>query len=113
MLELIRSTLLAALKPIAGVALGGAILWQVAMHSGASNGTGYVHVSAAQVDVIVDHATYHVKTIWESPIVCELAPGKHVLQMTRNGQNLYEEEFTIKTGEDVVLTAWESTENQK
>ena len=42
--------------------------------------------------------------------MCELGPGKHVLQMTRNGKTLYEEEFTLSTGDEVVLTAWERPE---
>jgi hypothetical protein len=110
MLILIRSTLLATLKPIAGIAIGGAILWHVAMHSGAPNGIAYVHVSADQVDVMVDHTAHHVESRWDSPIVCELRAGKHVLQMTRNGQTLFEEEFTLNSGAEVVLTAWERSE---
>ena len=110
MLILIRSVLLATVKPMAGLALGGAILWQVAAHSGVQNGIAYVHVSADQVDVMVDRTTYHVKTRWDSPLVCELGRGKHVLQMTRNGKTLYEEEFTLSAGDEVVLTAWERPE---
>jgi hypothetical protein len=107
MLILIRSFLLATTKPLAGLAVGSAILWQVAMHSGPPNCTAYVHVSSDRVDVIVDKTTFHVASRWETPIVCELSPGKHTLQMTRNGKMLYEEEFSLNAGGEVVLTAWE------
>ena len=54
----------------------------------------------------VDNETYHIDTPAESPIVCELRPGKHGLRMTRNGETLYEEKFTLRPAEEVVLTAW-------
>jgi hypothetical protein len=41
-----------------------------------------------------------------TPIVCELRPGKHTLQMTRNGKMLDEEEFSLSAGGEVVLTSW-------
>ena len=107
MLILIRSFLLATTKAVVGLALGSAILWQVAMHSGPPNGTAYIHVASDQVDVIVDKTTFHVASRWALPIVCELRPGKHTLQMTRNGKMLYEEEFSLNAGGEVVLTAWE------
>ena len=107
MLILIRSFLLATTKAVVGLALGSAILWQVAMHSGPPNGTAYIHVASDQVDVKVDKTTFHVVSRWDVPIVCELRPGKHTLQMTRNGKMLYEEEFSLNAGGEVVLTAWE------
>jgi hypothetical protein len=104
---LIRSFLLATAKPLAGFALGSAILRQVAMHSGPQNYTTYVHMTTDRVDVKVDKTTFHVVSRWETPIVCELGPGKHTLQMTRNGKMLYEEEFSSNVGCEVVLTAGE------
>ncbi len=106
-LILIKSTLVAMGKPIAGLALGGAILSQVVAHSGPPNGIAYVHVTSLGVDVMVDDAKHHVKSFCDSPIVCELRAGKHMLQMSRNGRTLFEEEFTVKSGTEVVLTAWE------
>jgi hypothetical protein len=52
-LILIKSSLVAMGKPIAGLALGGAILWQVAAHSGPSNGTAYVHVATPEADITI------------------------------------------------------------
>ncbi len=55
-----------------GLALGGAILWQVVEHCGPAKGIAYVHVVKTQVNVTVDEETYWVETLWDSPIVCEL-----------------------------------------
>jgi hypothetical protein len=106
----IKSSLVALGKPIAGLALGGAILWQVAAHSGPPIGIAYVHVTTPEIDVMVDDAKYHIETLSDSPIVCELCAGKHLLQMSRKGQTLFEEEFTVKAGAEVVLTAREGPE---
>jgi hypothetical protein len=110
MLFMTRAFQFAAVKAVGGLALGGAVLWQVAAHSGPPNGIAYVHVSTPQVDVMVDERTYHIQSLWDSPIVCELRPGKHSLQMSRYGQTLFAEEFTLKAAEEVVLTAWERPE---
>jgi hypothetical protein len=111
MLKMIRSFMVVAVKAVGAVALATTILWQVAAHSGSPNGIAYVHVSAFGVDVQVDDASYPIKTHWDTPLVCELRPGKHVLRMIRNGNTLYEEEFTLHSGEEVVVTAWKRPES--
>ena len=107
MFILIRSWLSPILKGAAALAFGCAILWQVAEHSGPESGIAYVHVTAPMVDVMVDDATYHIDSVWDPPIVRALRAGKHTLRMSRDGERLYEQEFTIGPGEEVVLTAWE------
>ena len=67
----------------------------------------YIHVVPPAVDVTVDGQTYRVETLWDSPIVCELRPGRHLLRMLRSERVLFEQEFTLDPGEEVVLTAWE------
>jgi hypothetical protein len=96
-----------AIRAIAGLALAAVVLSQVAAHSGPPNGTAYVHVSSPEVEVILGGRAYQVRSLWDSPIVCELRPGTHTLKMSRNGITLHEEEFTIRAGDEVVLTAWE------
>jgi hypothetical protein len=108
---MVRSLQFATIKTVAVVFLGGAILWQVGAYSGPPKGIAYVHVTTPQVEVMVDDQTYQVRTIWDSPIVCELRPGRHVLRMTRNGKTLYEERFTVRASEEVVLAAWDGREN--
>jgi hypothetical protein len=107
---IIRAFQASALTTVGALALGGAILWQVAAHTGPPNGTAYVHVCTPQVDVMVDEQTYAIQSLWDSPIVCELRPGKHKVQMSRNGQTLFAEEFTLKAAEHIVVTAWERSE---
>ena len=77
----IRSLLFALGKAIGAFGLGGLILWQVVIHIGPQHGIAYVHVPKPNVDVMVDDEQYHIETIWETPIVCELSPGPHVLRM--------------------------------
>ncbi len=107
MLPLIRSLGLAVPKAIGAVVLGGGILWEVALHCGSPQGTVYVHVSAGECDVTVDDATYHIKTLWETPIVRELEPGSHIVRMSRDGLVVFEQEFSIAAGEELVMSAWE------
>jgi hypothetical protein len=104
---MIRSFLKTALKAIVGLALGSLVLWQVAIHSGPPNGIAYIHVQEPGVELLVDDLEYHVESLQDTPITCELPPGKHVLRMERNGKTLFTEEFTLRSGDEVVLTAWE------
>jgi hypothetical protein len=107
MFALARMISLAILKPIVALALGGAILGMVARICGPRDGVAYVHVSTPGVDVKVDDLAYRVESSWDTPIVCALPPGLHVLRMYRNGTLLYEQEFTIEPGMELVLCAWE------
>jgi hypothetical protein len=66
----------------------------------------------AKVDVTVDDQRYRVETMWERPIVCELPAGRHLLRMLRSGRVLFEQEFTLDAGQEVVLTAWEGFNDQ-
>jgi hypothetical protein len=107
MLMSIRGMAFAMAKGIGAFALGGVILWQVVTHIGPQHGIAYVHVSATNVDVMVDDAKYHIESIWDSPLVCELSPGPHLLRMHRCGQVIYKENFSLDVAQEVVLTAWE------
>jgi hypothetical protein len=94
-------------KPVGAVILGGAVLWQVARHSGPSNGRALVHVSTTPVELAVDCAVYRVESLDDSPVACELKPGRHAVEMVRDGKVLYYEEFDVIAGRDVVLAAWD------
>jgi hypothetical protein len=108
--SLCRSLAWGALKMLSVVVLGGAVLWEVALHSGPPNGKVYVHVAQGYGDLTVDDATYHVRTPWETPVVCELQPGAHVVTMSRDSRVVFQEEFSLDAGEELVLTAWERVE---
>ena len=103
----LRSMMFVIGKGIGAFSLGGVILWQVAVHIGPQNGVAYVHVSTPNVDVMIDDAAYHIETLWETPIVCELSPGPHMLRMSRSGRTIHEEKFSLGIGQEIVLTAWE------
>jgi len=107
MLSFRKSLAMGTIKGLSAFALGGAILWQVTNNCGSTKGMAYVHVVTPGVDVTVDDQRYRVETLWESPIVCELGPGRHTLRMLRSGRVLFEQEFTLDPSQEVVLTAWE------
>ncbi len=109
MLITIRNLMLVAGKGIGAFGLGGAILWYVAVHCGPQNGIAYVHVSTPNVEVMVDDVEYHVETLWETPLVCELSPGLHRLRMIRSGKTVFEEGFSLGVGKELVLVAWDQT----
>jgi len=105
----IRLVLTAGSKGIASLALGGAILGMVARHCGPREGVAYVHVATTGVDVTVDDDAYRVESLVETPIVCTLPPGFHVVRMSRAGAVLYEEGFVLEPGRELVLCAYDRT----
>jgi hypothetical protein len=106
---LIQAFALALVRRVGALLLGGAILWQVATHWNSTDGRVIVHVATPQVYVAVDDATYWVENLWETPIVCDLRPGRHQVRMLQNGRVLHEEEFTLAAGEERILTAWDGS----
>jgi hypothetical protein len=107
MCTLIRILLTACLKGIAALALGSAILGTVARSCGPRVGVAYIHVSTSEVDLTVDESAYRVESLAETPVVCVLPPGLHVVRMSRSGTMLYEEAFVLEPGQEVVLCAHE------
>ena len=101
-------SLVAFVKGVGAVCLGGVILWQVAEHAGSARGTAIVHVSEAHVVVSLDDRDYPVNSLWEVPLICELRPGRHVLRMKRGERVVYQEDFCIEPGKEVILSAWEA-----
>lgn len=66
-----------------------------------------VHVTEPDVEVVVGGRTYRIEGWVYEPIVCNLPDGEHELIMTRDGVLLYKETFTVRPGENLVLTAWD------
>ncbi|HZW30090.1 MAG TPA: hypothetical protein VFF52_05240 [Isosphaeraceae bacterium] len=104
---LIQTLCMVLAKRVGALLVGAVILWQVAEHSGTTKGQAIVHVSAPKVEVMVDDARYWVETLWETPIVCDLRPGRHTVRMSQSGRVVYEEAFTIAAGQEVILAAWD------
>ncbi len=113
MFILIQRLMIRAVKGVTAFVLGGVILWHVVENCGSTKGIAYVHVSKPEVDITVDNETYHVETLWETPIVCELRPGRHMLRMFQSGRILFEQEFAMDPGQEVVLTAWEAPDTNR
>jgi len=102
-----RTLLTAMTKGIGALALGAAMLGFVADRAGPQECQAVIHVTEVDVDVWVDGWPYRVDSWRQSPILCSLRPGRHELHMSRGDQTLYEETFTLRRGDDVVLTAWD------
>ncbi len=92
---------------IAGLILGAAVLWQVAAHAGPSRGRVIVHVSISPADLIVDQNVYHVDRLEQTPVICELRPGRHTARLIQDDRAIYLEEFSVSAGEEVILSAWD------
>ena len=106
----VRSTMFVIGKVMGAFGLSGLVLWQIAVRSVPQNCVAYVHVSIPCVEVLVDDVEYQVEFLWETPIVCKLRPGVHMLRMNRSGQVLYEQEFTLGIGQEIVLVAWDRSD---
>jgi hypothetical protein len=94
------------LGKLGGCLLGGALLSLVAMLSGPRTGTAIVHVTEPGVVVSVGGQTFHVGDDPYTPLVCDLPAGEHRLTMTRGAALLYGETFSLRGGEERILTAW-------
>jgi hypothetical protein len=66
-----------------------------------------VHVTEPDVEVVVGTRTYRIEGMASAPIRCELPDGSHDLIVTRDGRLLYKQTFTVRSGESIVLTAWD------
>ncbi len=94
-------------KPFGAVLLGGVILWQCAERADSPKGRAIVHVATLPADLVIDQDVHRVEDLSRSPIVCALRPGRHGARLLREGRVLYEEEFLVRAGEEVILTAWD------
>lgn len=90
----------------AACAVGGGLVCWVAAHAHLGEGSVFVHVLTNDVDVIVDGRTLHVDNCWESPpLALTLREGQHRLRMVRDEAVLYDESFSVRGGDEVVLVA--------
>jgi hypothetical protein len=94
------------IKAVAGVLLGLALLGWVVERSGPHTVEAVVHVSEADVDVVIDERVYPIQDLSQAPIVCELSVGWHRLAMKRGDRILFEESFEAEPGKNVVRSAY-------
>jgi hypothetical protein len=102
--RMVISLIATSLKRLGAVCLIFVILWHVVLHAGPQEGTAIVHVSRPDVDVSIDNRSYHVDSMEESPLVCELPPGVHEVKVSVDGLILGEESFTVEPGKEVVMS---------
>jgi hypothetical protein len=95
------------LKYATALAVSATVLWEVARHADSRGGQAVVHVMEGDVDLRIGDWECRVDSPTNTPITCELRPGQHTIQMFRSGVALYQEEFNVVPGEDIVLTAWD------
>jgi hypothetical protein len=85
---------------------GLAVLPWVAAHVASGEGSVLVHVTEPDVQVSIAGRTFEIEGMCYVPLECTLPPGRYRLEMTREGDLLYHEEFQIRSDEQVILTAW-------
>jgi hypothetical protein len=95
------------LAGISGACLfGAAVLSWVSMNAGPNLGTALIHVTEPDVVVCVGDRTFVITDRRNAPIECDLPAGRHTLSMKRFGETLYQENFELERGGEVILTAW-------
>ena len=104
---LLQSLSCSIAKPVLSLVLGGVILWQVAEHAGPTKGRVIIHAPTDKVEITVDNTPYWVESLAELPIVSDVAEGRRVARMLKEGRIVYQEEFTLERGKEVILTAWD------
>jgi hypothetical protein len=92
-------------KNAVALLLGATTLGWVVEHIDPPGGTAVVHVVESRVEVAVDGESFTVLRPY-SVIEVPLSAGSHRLSMKRDDRILYEEQFIIPPGGDVVLTAY-------
>jgi hypothetical protein len=104
---MVISLIASLLKRLGAVCLAFVIIWHVTQHAAPRLGKAIVHVSQSDVVVIVDQRDYSVRTFAESPVICELEPGDHTVQVWRRGVLLGEEHFTVESGKETVVAPFD------
>jgi hypothetical protein len=99
------SWIAALVKGVGAVCLTFVVLWHVVPHAGPRRGKAIVHVPQTGVILEVDDLSYHVGPREESPVVCEVEPGRHLAIIRESGRLLWAESFVVEAGEEVVLRA--------
>jgi hypothetical protein len=102
-----RSLLFSVFKTLLGLGLAWALFVEIS-REGKRACEVCVHVSAADVDVKIGEDIRHVSALQtDSPLVYQLKPGRHRLEVRRQGRLVYDENFEIDAGDDLILAAGE------
>ena len=93
------------IRGVAALLLGGTTLWWIVEQVGPTQGTVLVHVTEPDVEVTIAGQTVSIEERRYTPIECRVHAGRYLLQVTRGDRILYEEWFTVRRVEEVMLTA--------
>jgi hypothetical protein len=94
-------------KALGACMLGGGILYQVIERVSPDPCIARVHVAKARANITIDDQTFWVNTAWGTPLACKLKPGHHVVRMLEGPNVLFEDEFTLEPGQEIVLAVWD------
>jgi hypothetical protein len=100
---MVISLIATTLKRLGAICLAFVLLWHLARHSDVEMGKAIVHAPRAGLLVSIDNRTYRINSLADSPVVCELSPGVHMVQVRRDELLLGEEDFTVAPGRDVAV----------
>ena len=101
---MVISMLATLLKRLGVVCLAFVVVWHITQSSTPRWGKAIVHVSRTKRAVVsIDHADYLVRSAMESPVVCDLDPGSHLVQVWEAGKLLGERRINVVAGEEVVV----------
>lgn len=86
-------------KRLGAVCLVFVMLWHLVPHSAPRRSKAMVHLASADRAVVcIDQKFFRVDSATDMPVVCEVAPGRHVAQVWRHGFLEGEETFTVEPG---------------
>jgi hypothetical protein len=91
-------------KRLGAICLAFVILWHLTAHGAPTRGKVMVHLkSADKALVLIDQRSYPVESGAQAPVVCDLAPGRHVAQVWRHGFLEGEEAFMVEPGRVAII----------
>lgn len=96
-------------KAMGCLGLTAGILGFVAVRSGPRTGEVIVHVTEPGVTIRIGDLTVRVEDVPNAPYELELPVGGHALVVSRDDRELYREEFQVRSGQSVILTAYDPT----
>ena len=91
-------------KRLGAVCLVFVVFWHLTSRDAPRRGKAMVHLALADHAMVwIDRQLYRIDSSKDTPVVCDLAPGRHVAQAWRNGFMEGEEAFTVEPGRVAIV----------
>lgn len=100
---MILSLIATAVKRIGIVCVVLLIAWHGLRHEAPAKGTAVVHIPEAGVVVWIDNRPFPVSRMVDEPVVCELLPGMHRVEIRHGPLTLGAQRFLVEPGKEAVL----------